>query len=76
MLFNYIFEYKLISFQNFKIVLPATFVNKSYIVLSETFHTADQNMFMHMKNNTVYANENKLGCIVLKSFSTHLMTFK
>ena len=29
MLSNYVFAYKLISFKNFKIVSPATFVNKS-----------------------------------------------
>jgi len=34
MLFNYIFVYKVISFNNFKIVSPATFVNKSHIVLT------------------------------------------
>jgi len=30
MLYNYMFVYKLISFKNFKIVSPATFVNKLY----------------------------------------------
>ena len=34
MLFNYILEYKLISFKNAKIVSPATFVNESNIELN------------------------------------------
>ena len=36
MLYNYIFEYKLISFKNFNIVSPAPFVNKSNIELMLT----------------------------------------
>ena len=35
MLSNYIFEYKLFSFKNVKIVLLATFVNKSDIRVSK-----------------------------------------
>jgi len=34
MKYKYIFVYKLISFKNFKIVSPATFVNKSYTLLT------------------------------------------
>jgi hypothetical protein len=34
LLLNYIFVYKLISFENFKIVSPATFVNKLYKLLT------------------------------------------
>jgi len=34
MLLNYIFEYKLISFKNFKIVSPATFVYRADEVLT------------------------------------------
>ena len=30
MKYNYMFVYKLISFKKFKMVSPATFVNKSY----------------------------------------------
>ena len=47
MKYNYIFEYKLISLKNFKIVSPATFVNKSYklLTLSAISTKSSKNMF-------------------------------
>ena len=53
MLFNYIFEHKLISFKNFIIVLPATFVNKSNICQKHP-HSQPKHVSMNNWNNTEY----------------------
>ena len=47
MKYNYIFVSKLNCFKNFKIVSPATFVNKSYKLLTSNIgniHAVNQNM--------------------------------
>ena len=53
MLFNYIFEHKLISLKNFKIVSPTTFVNKSNICQKHP-HSRPKHVSMNNWDYTEY----------------------